>query len=316
MKDLLKFKWMSVVVLAATMLVGCGDDKTEGKSSTDTQKVEETTGYTVVDDRGEEITFEQAPETVISLQPSNTEILYALGAGDKLVGVTDYDNYPEEALNVERVSDTVKFNSERIVELNPDVVIAYTIGDEAAITALEDLGVKVFVIASATSFDEVYGDITQIAQVMGIDDKGTVLNEKIQAQIADVQEKVVNLEATKNVYLEVSPTPDVYTTGAATFQQEILEAANVTNIFDDQEGWVKVADEQVITKNPDVILTTVYYTEDPVSEILGRQGWETISAIQNKEVYQIDGDAATRPGPRIGEAVEQVAKIVYPELFE
>lgn len=312
MKSILKFKWVSVLLLVAIMLVGCGDDNKEEK----TDKAKESTSYTVKDDRGVEVTFDKVPETVISLQPSNTEILYALGVGDKVIGVTDYDNYPKEALDVERVSDSVTFNSERIVALNPDVVIAYTNGSEDAIKALEDLGVKVFVIQAAAAFKDVYGDITQIAQVMGKENEGKELNKDIQAQIADVQKKVEAVKTPKSVYLEVSPSPDIYGTGAATFQQEILQAANAKNVFDDQEGWIKLSDEQVITKNPDVILTTVYYTEDPASEILGRTGWDTITAVKNKAVYKLDADISSRPGPRIGQAVENVAKSVYPDLFK
>ncbi len=116
--------------------------------------------------------------------------------------------------------------------------------------------------------------------------------------------------------MEISPKPDIYTTAAGTFQQEILNAANVSNVFADQKGWVKVSEEDVIAKNPEVILTTVNYAKDPAAEIIARNGWNTITAIQNKAVYYVDADISTRPGPRIGEAVELVAKAVYPELFQ
>lgn len=270
----------------------------------------------MTDDRGVEIEFKEVPKTVVSLQPSNTEILFALGVGDKIVGATEYDTYPEEAQKIERVSDTMNFNSERIIALKPDVVIAYTIGDKDALKPLEDAGIKVFVIQSATTFDDVYGDIEQIAAVMDVPDKGNKLNEEIKAKIAEVQTKVKDVKTPKNVYLEVSPKPDIYTAGSSTFQQEILDAANVNNVFSDLNSWAKVNEEDVIAKNPDVILTTVNYTEDPIGEILGRDGWNTVKAIQNKAVLSIDTDISNRPGPRIGEAVELVAKAVYPELFK
>lgn len=217
------------------------------------------------------------------------------------------------------MSDSVTFNSEKIVALKPDVVIAYYTGNDETLDALkglEDAGVKVFVIKSAASFEDVFGDIQQIAEVMGVQDKGEQLNKDIKAKIADVQAKVKTVETPKNVYLEISPKPDIYTTAAGTFQQEILDAANVNNVFGDQTGWVKVSEEDVIAKNPQVILTTVNYVEDSVGEILGRDGWNTITAIQDKAVNYIDTDISNRPGPRIGEAVEMVAKAVYPELFK
>ncbi|WP_107948751.1 ABC transporter substrate-binding protein [Lysinibacillus parviboronicapiens] len=316
MKKLFNFQWLSILMLAL-VLVGCGttDEEKNGETSQE-QKSTEATGYKVTDDRGVEVTFDAVPKTVVSLQPSNTEILFALGVGDKIVGATDYDTYPAEAQNIERVSDSMTFNSERILALKPDVVIAYTTGQDDALKGLEDAGVKVFVIQSAASFKDVYGDIEQIATVMGVEDKGEQLNKDIRAKIANVQAKVKDVEKQKNVYLEISPKPDIYTTAAGTFQQEILNAANVSNVFADQKGWVKVSEEDVIAKNPEVILTTVNYAKDPAAEIIARNGWNTITAIQNKAVYYVDADISTRPGPRIGEAVELVAKAVYPELFQ
>ncbi len=315
-KKLVNFQWLSILMLAF-VLVGCGT--TDEAKNGDTSKEEKTaeSGYKVTDDRGVEVTFDVIPKTIVSLQPSNTEILFALGVGDKIVGATEYDTYPAEAQNIERVSDSSTFNSERIVSLNPDVVIAYSAnGKDDALKGLEDAGVKVFVIKSAASFEDVYGDIEQIATVMGVEDKGEQLNEDIKAKIADVQAKVKDVEKQKNVYLEISPKPDIYTTAAGTFQQEILNAANVNNVFGDQVGWVKVSEEEVIAKNPEVVLTTVNHVEDSAAEIIARNGWNTITAIQNKAVFYVDADISSRPGPRIGEAVELVAKAVYPELFQ
>ncbi|MCL1697128.1 MULTISPECIES: cobalamin-binding protein [unclassified Lysinibacillus] len=319
MKKMLKLQWLSVLMLAL-VLVGCGtkEDTNKKTVSKEDQQVEKTS-YKVKDDRGVEVEFAAVPKTIVSLQPSNTEILFALGVGDKIVGATEFDTYPEEAQKIERVSDSVKFNSERILTLKPDVVIAYTTGNEETLTALkglEDAGIKVFAIQSATSFDDVYGDIQQIATVMGIENKGDKLNEDIKAKIAEVQAKVKDVKTPKNIYLEISPKPDIYTAGSGTFQQEILNAANVKNVFDNLQSWAKVSEEDVIAKNPDVILTTVNYAKDPAAEILSRDGWNTITAIQNKAVYYIDTDVSNRPGPRIGEAVELIAKAVYPELFK
>ncbi|MGE7946129.1 ABC transporter substrate-binding protein [Lysinibacillus sp. NPDC093688] len=321
MKKMFKLQWLSVLMLAL-VLVGCGtkEDTNEGTVSKEAQQVEKTS-YKVKDDRGVEVAFNAVPKTIVSLQPSNTEILFALGVGDKIVGATEFDTYPEEAQKIERVSNSTTFNSERILALKPDVVIAYTTGgkDEEnlnALKGLEDAGIKVFAIQSAKSFDDVYGDIEQVATVMGIEDKGEKLNEDIKAKIADVQAKVKDVKKPKNVYLEISPKPDIYTAGSGTFQQEILNAANVNNVFADLKSWAPVSEEDVIAKNPEVILTTVSYVKNSAEEILSRDGWNSITAIQNKAVYSIDTDISNRPGPRIGEAVELIAKAVYPELFK
>ncbi len=306
----------------ALTLGACQDDTAEAPATEET--TEETTTktasdapYTVTDDRGEELEFEQAPETIVSLIPSNTEIVFALDAGDQLVGVTDYDNYPEAAQDIERVSDSVEFNAEKIIQLDPDVVLAYSTGEAPpALSQLEDADIPVFVIESATSFDEVYGDIEQIASVLAKEEKGAEVIEGIQSQIENVQERLAAVEEQKEVYVEISPSPEIYTTGKSTFMQEILDHAQVTNAFEDLEGWPSISEEEVITRDPEVILTTVSYVEDAVGDIEARDSWSAVEAIENDEVHFIDSDITSRPGPRIGEAVQLVAETVYPEIME
>ncbi|MGB6778940.1 MAG: ABC transporter substrate-binding protein [Planococcus citreus] len=306
----------------ALTLGACQDDTAEAPATDETTEETSTetaseASYTVTDDRGEELEFEQAPETIVSLIPSNTEIVFALDAGDQLVGVTDYDNYPEAAQDIERVSDSVEFNAEKIIQLDPDVVLAYSTGEAPpALSQLEDADIPVFVIESATSFDEVYGDIEQIASVLAKEEKGAEVIEGIQTQIEDVQERLAAVEEQKEVYVEISPSPEIYTTGKSTFMQEILDHAQVTNAFEDLEGWPSISEEEVITRDPEVILTTVSYVEDAVGDIEARDSWSAVEAIENDEVHFIDSDITSRPGPRIGEAVQLVAETVYPELME
>ncbi|MFL0505100.1 ABC transporter substrate-binding protein [Ureibacillus sp. 179-F W5.1 NHS] len=309
-------KWMAPLAISL-LLVGCsdGEQKATNDTASKTNSTEESGPYTVVDDRGQEVTFEEVPEKIVSLQPSNTEILFELGVGDQIIGASEYDTYPEEALKIERVTDSMTVNTERIIELNPDVVFAYTTGEEAQIDQLESAGLKVFVIQSATSINDVYGDIEQMAEVMGVEEEGKQVVEDIQSQIAAVQEKTKSIEQKKKVYFEISPAPDIWSIGSGTFQQEMIEAAGVENIYADQQGWFAVTEEDLITRNPEAIVSTVNYIEDPKGEILAREGWSTISAVQNKEVYLLNADIMDRPGPRIGEAVEMIAKTIYPELF-
>ncbi|ASS94309.1 ABC transporter substrate-binding protein [Peribacillus simplex] len=316
MKKTLRFSWISMLMLTL-FLSGCGvNDDQAATDNKDTKKAEEIKDYTVTDDTGKKIKFEKIPEKVVSLQPSNTEILFALEQGDKVVGVTDFDNYPEEAKNIEHVSDSVNINAEKIIALKPDAIIAYTIGDEATLKPLEDAGIPVFIIKSAANFDDVYGDIGQIAKVMGVAEKGDELVKDIKSQIASVEEKVETLDEKEQTYFEISPAPEIYTTGAETFQHEILNTAGIKNIFDDQKGWVKVSDEEIVKRNPKSIITTATYADDAVGEIKSRKGWEDIDAVKNDDVHLLDENVMSRPGPRIGEAVELAAKAVYPDLFK
>lgn len=318
----MKIKSFLLLSIPLVLTLGaCQDNAVEAPTEETTQQTGTETSsaspYSVVDDRGEKIEFEQAPETIVSLIPSNTEIVFALGAGEQLVGVTDFDNYPEAALDIERVSDSVDFNAEKIIQLDPDIVLAYSTGETPpALAQLEDADIPVFVIESATSFDEVYGDIEQIAAVLALEEKGTEVIEGIQTQIEDVQERLAAVEEQKQVYIEISPSPEIYTTGSSTFQQEILNHAQVTNVFEDLEGWPNISEEEVITRDPEVILTTVSYVEDAIGDIEARDSWSEVEAIENDEVHFIDSDITSRPGPRIGEAVQLVAETVYPELMK
>nr|WP_100069867.1 ABC transporter substrate-binding protein [Planococcus donghaensis] len=308
-------KYLTIGTVALT-LGACQSDVAEEVETDSGTEAEKQTSYTVTDDLDNELTFETVPETVVSLIPSNTEILYEIGAGEKVIGATDYDNYPAEAAEVERVSDSISFNAERIIELDPDVVIGYSTGAPTGYEELEAAGIPVFVIESAQSFEDVYGDIEQISTVMGLEDKGEEINRTIQQQIEEVQKKVAAVEENKQLYFEISPSPELYTTGQKTFQQEILNHAKVENLFGDLEGWPKISEEEVIQRNPEIITTTVSYTEDPITEIKAREGWSDIEAVKNDQVFFLDSDITSRPGPRIGEAVQLVAKTVYPKAFE
>jgi len=314
-------KWLVALFLSALfVLAGCGNEEAEMKTDKATETNTEKTAivqelpYTVTDDLGKEITFDQVPEKVISLQPSNTEILFALDAGDKVIGATEFDNYPAEAAKIERVSDSMTINAEKIIALKPDVVIAYTIGDMNTLKPLEDAGIKIFVIESAESFEEVYSDIDQLATVMNVKEKGNQLIKSIKKKIADVSDKVAKVNKTA-IYFEISPSPELYTAGSGTFQNEILEKAGIGNIFEDQEGWPTVSEEEIIKRNPAVITTTVGYTDDPIGEIKSRKGWGDIKAVAEGQVYKLDENIMSRPGPRIGDAVELAAKTIYPDLF-
>lgn len=312
-----KSYFVSLSMAMVLFLGACqSEENAEPKSETVKTEAEVEESYAVTDDLGNEVTFEEIPETVVSLIPSNTEILYALEEGEKLVGATDFDNYPEEALEVERVSDSVKFNAERIIQLDPDIVLAYSTGAPTGLEVLEEADIPVFVIESATSFEDVYGDIEQIAQVMGTEEKGEELIASIQSEIEEVQEKLAAVEEKKEAYVEISPLPEIFTTGKNTFQQEILNHAQVENVFADLEGWPKLSEEEIIVRNPELIFTTVSYVENAVEEIKARESWSEITAVKDEQVFFLDSDITSRPGPRIGEAVKLVAETAYPEILK
>lgn len=321
-----------VFVLAMVLLAGCGSKETPADQpvpetpdteATDQTEAEGTEGaqafpVTFTDDVGREVTIEKEPETLISIQTSNTEILYALGVGDRLIGVSDYCNYPPEALEVQKVGGQ-DMDAELVMTLLPDVafVTQYHFDNHAEILKqFEEVGITVVVTGSATSFDDAYATMEMIATATGTTEKADEIIQDMKDRRAALEEKAKEITDKKKVWVEVAPAPDIFTTGKNTFMHEMLETINATNAAEDQDGWVKLTEEEIVQLNPDVIITTYgYYVDNPAEGVLARDGWAEVNAIKNKQVFDVDSDTVTRPGPRLIEGVEQLAKLIYPEVF-
>ena len=272
---------------------------------------------TMTDAVGNEINLDAAPKTIVSMTPSNTEILFALGLNDEIVGVNDYDNYPAEALEKEKIGGQ-EFNVEKIVAMNPDIVFAHEINlgiGEAGLQQIRDAGVKVFVVKNAADFNETYTTIEQIGRATGKLAEAQKIVEEMKAKVEEVKEKVANVETKKTVFVETSDVPEIYTPGKGTFMQEILDMVNAENIAADQEGWFKMEPEEIVNRNPDVIIVMYSYVEGIVDSVKARDGFDSITAVKNDEVVQVDENLTSRTGPRLAEGLEEVAKAIYPEAF-
>lgn len=276
---------------------------------------------TVTDSTGEEVTIEEEPETIVSLLPSNTEIIFELGAGDRLIGVSEYCNYPAETADIDVVG-AQDMDAELILSMEPDLALVqgyHHQNHSEILDQYEEAGIDVIVIGGGNSFEEVYDSIRLLGTVTGTSDNAESIVSDMETKLAEVQEQASDIseEDRKKVWVEVSPSPDIFTTGQGTFMHEMLEAIQATNAAEEEEGWVSLTEEEIVTLNPDVIITTYgYYVEEPAEEVLSREGWSDVSAVQNEKIYDVDNDTVTRPGPRLIEGVETLAKLVYPEVFE
>ncbi|MEH7491543.1 ABC transporter substrate-binding protein [Neobacillus niacini] len=311
-----------ILLLTIGALAACGEQKetvkNEGNSSTE-QKGEETSfPVTIKDALNNDVTIKAKPEKIVSLIPSNTEIAFALGLEKQIVGVSDFDNYPEEATTKEKIGG-MELNIEKIISLQPNLVLAHAsaMNGTEGLQQLQDAGLTVLVINDAQNFEQVYDSITMIGKATGENKKAEELIKSMQDKLAEIKAKAGEIKDKKKVFVEVSPAPEVFTTGKNTFMDEMISLINAENIANDQEGWIKIDQEVMIDRNPDVIVTTYgYYTENAVEQVLARQGWENVNAIKNKQVIDVDSDTVTRSGPRIVEGVEELAKAVYPEVFK
>lgn len=312
-------KWISSL-LAATLLLGActNEEATETPESSTTPETEDTAfPLTVTDAVGNEITLEEAPDAIISMIPSNTEILFALGLDEEVVGVTDYDNYPEAATTKEKIG-SFEFNIEVMTALQPDLILAHESSwssAEAGLQPLIDSGVQVFVVDNAMSFDETYETILDIGEVTGKSEEADQVVSDMKAQVEEVASKLEAVETPKKVFLEASGDPEIYTAGQGTLNQELLELINAENVVADQEGWLMMNSEEIISRNPDVIVLTYNYMENAVDAVKARPGFDQVTAVQQDAVVEVNEDITTRPGPRLALALEELAKAVYPEIM-
>jgi iron complex transport system substrate-binding protein len=312
------------LLLSVMVLAGCGaSDEKETNQSKQGAKTEQTEKaafpVTIKDATGEDVVIEAKPKKIVSLIPSNTEIAFALGLGKEIVGVSDNDNYPEEVANIEKIGG-MEFNVEKIISLQPDVVLAQgSMANSSAegLKQLRDAGISVIVVNDAKNFAEVYKSIEMIGNVTGKQVEAQKIVDDMKAKVEALKAKAATIkdEDKKSVLMEISPAPELYAAGKNTFIDEILSIINAKNVIK-EEGWPKVDQEAIISSNPDVIITTYgFYVNDPVGQVTSREGWQDVNAVKNKQVVDVHSDKVTRPGPRLIEGVEEVAKAVYPDIF-
>lgn len=254
-------------------------------------------------------------QRVVALSAAECEILFAVGAGETLVGRGEYCDYPEAALAAPMLGSGGETNIEEILALTPDLVLMSSMAQPAEqVEAVEKAGVPVFVTAS-TDIAGVYTAIAGIGQTVGKDAEAEALVAEMKATFESVKAKVPASNAPKTVYFEVSPLEyGLWTAGNGTFMNELAQMLGLKNIFDDVNGWAEVSQEQVIARNPDLIVTvTMYFGEGlkPDEEILARAGWEGVTAVKEGKILTADSNAMTRPGPRLTEAALSLYDFAY-----
>lgn len=276
----------------------------------------EDTSFTVTDMAGREITFDKPVEKAVALTASDCEIIFALGAGDVLVGRGEYCDYPPEVLEIPSVQSGYNTNIEQIIALDPEVLFMSTMAQtEEQVAQLENAGIKV-VVSDAQDIEGTYTAIAMIGQVMGKTEEANEVIEGMKTVFEDI--KANALDGTKTIYFEVSPLQwGLWTAGAGTFMNEVAEMMGLKNCFDDVAGWAQISEEQVLERNPDYILTiTMYYGEGPIpeEEIMGRAGWENVTAVQNGDILNLVDNQLSRPAPRLTEGAQMLYDFVVESL--
>jgi iron complex transport system substrate-binding protein len=291
--------WLLVALLSLILvLTACGPG-----SQTPTQYV--------FDDLGRLVAINGTPQRIISLAPSNTEILFALGLGGKVLGVTDYCDYPPEALNKTKVGGYANPDVEKIVALDPDLILVAHGTPMEVVNSMAGLGLTVFGIKT-TDLDDLLSDIRTIAEITDKEVEAQTLTFEMESRIQAVTNQTVELEQRPRVFYIVWHDP-LWTAGSGTFINELIEKSGGVNIFQNVTGYPTISIEEVIARDPEIIITSswpgVYEWTMNSTEL------EVTAARQSGSVYTCDDNLVQRPGPRLVEGLEWFAHFIHPEIF-
>ncbi|MBE0672673.1 MAG: cobalamin-binding protein [Anaerolineales bacterium] len=317
-------KTLILTVLLALVIAGCAPASipTEAPAPVATQapstQAPAANGLTFTDDMGREITLAGTPERIVSLAPSTTEILFAVGAGDQVVGRDEFSDYPEEAKSLPSIGGSFgEYNVEAIVALKPDLVLAAEINTPELVKQLEDLGVTVYYLGNPLTLEELYPKLETVASLTGHD--AAELVSSLQARVAAVDEKILPLSSRPNVFYEIdaSDPSKPYTYGPGTFGELLIVRAGGYNIGSiSADSYPQLSLEQIVVANPSIIILGDSMWGVTPESVLARAGWENIEAVKSEQIFPIDDNLISRPGPRLVDGLEALAKILHPGVFE
>jgi iron complex transport system substrate-binding protein len=326
-------KTLILTLLFVLALAGCGPASTpteepvsaptdipatEAPTEEPVEEPVEENGFIFVDDAGRVVELSGIPQRIVSLAPSNTEILFAIGAGDRVVGRDEFSDYPEEAASIASIGGSMgEFSVEAIVALEPDLVLAAEINTPELIHQLEDLGVTVYYLRNPTTLEEMYTNLENVAKLTGNDVSELV--ESLKARVAAVDETIAPLSYRPNVFYEIDATDPnkPWTYGPGTFGDLLIDRAggfNVGNVAFDP--YPQLSLEQIVVANPAIIVLGDAMWGVTVESVKERAGWESIAAVQDGNIFPIDDNLISRPGPRLVDGLEALARILHPGVFE
>jgi iron complex transport system substrate-binding protein len=299
-----------IILLFALTLVACAPAVPSNNAA----------GLTLTDGLGREVQLASAAQRVVSLAPSNTEILFALGAGDKVVGRDEFSDYPEEAKAIASVGGSMgEYSLEAIVALKPDLVLASELNSPELVSSLEKLGLTVYYLSNPKSFEDLYTNLEIVATLTGRE--ATKLTDSLKARVTAVDEKIAPLSYRPTVFYEIDATDPSkpYTAGVGTFIHLIINragGANFTELAGITDPYPQVSLEQLVVMPPDFIILGDSMWGTTPEVVAGRPGWDVLTAVMESRVFPFDDNLVSRPGPRLVDGLEALAKLLHPEVFK
>lgn len=263
----------------------------------------------MTDEAGRRVRVPIRPRRVVTLAPNLTEIVYAVGAGDLLVGNTTFCDYPAEAKQVAKVGDTLQPNIERIIALRPEVIFVSTASQLETFTKqLDERGISVFV-TDPHDLDGVFRSIETLGGLLGHEDEAAALVDKLDARARNVSMRVLSSPAVR-VFYQVSPQP-LWTAGRDSWITNLIGRAGGKSVTAEIEGeWIRYSDEAALASQPEAIVMATGGEKMEVAPALQKS-----PAVKAGRVYGINGDFLSRPGPRLVDGLEQMARALHPEVF-
>lgn len=273
-----------------------------------------------VDATGAEIRLASPAQKIISLAPSNTEILFAVGAGQQVIAREDFSNFPPEAAGLPSVGGNMgQLNMEEIVRLQPDLILASPLTAPEVLQSLKEITPAVYVLPNPTNLDELYANLATVGALTGRSAEATQLVENLSGRAKAVLDKVANATEKPKVFYELDSTDPAkpWTAGPGTFVDMLISQAGGQNIGASLSGeWAQISQEELIVQDPQVILLgDAAYGVTP-EQVAARPGWGDLAAVKANRVVAFNDDLASRPGPRLIDGLEAMAKIFHPDLFE
>lgn len=310
---------LCLLLMSIFIIAGCGSsgDQVPQNNATSSDSVVEGAGgdypVTLVDSLGREVTITEEPDKVISLSPAITEILFAIGAEDKIAGVTDYCEYPPEALEKNKVGGFEDPNMELIIELEPDIIFVAAGIQEELVQQFDKLGIEV-VVLDAEKVKDVLNNIELAGIAVGNTEEAQQLVADLEARINAVQEKVVQASHQPTVFFEVWDDP-LMTAGPGSFIDDLISMAGGQNVaYDAVKRYAEFSIEVLLERDPDVYLIQDHAHQP--EDVMARPGFQGLTAVQNGRVAAVKDDWVTLPGPRIVDGLEAIARVLHPDLFD
>ena len=265
------------------------------------------------------VSLEGPAQKIVSLAPSNTEILFAIGAGEQVVGRDELSDFPAQVLTIGSVGGSMgQYSTEAILALQPDLVLATELNAPELVKTLEDLGLTVYYLNNPTTLEEMYKNLETVAQLAGRQTEAEVLIRSLKTRVAVVDEKIAQANSQPAVFYELDSTDPAkpWTAGPGSFIDLLLERAGGENIGSQLDSeWAQISLEQLVVLDPELILLGDAMWGVTAQDLKSRPGWESLSAVKNDQIYPFDDNLVSRPGPRMVDGLEQLARMLHPELF-